>query len=103
LAGTRPDGAAGAARSPAKSKKTLRVGGVRTSVGLEEAFWACLAEVAAERRVRLAALVDEVAARPRAGTLASALRVFALEEARRGLGRAAAGPARRGVEPAEDG
>jgi predicted DNA-binding ribbon-helix-helix protein len=85
LAGTRPNGAAGAARSPTKSRKTLRVGGIRTSVCLEAAFWACLAELAAERRVRLSALVDEVAARSRSGTLASALRVFALEEARRRL------------------
>jgi predicted DNA-binding ribbon-helix-helix protein len=78
----------------------MLVRGVRTSVGLEEAFWACLAELAGERRVRLAALVDAVAAaKPRSRTLASALRVFALQEARRRRGdgaavgnRAAAGP-----------
>jgi predicted DNA-binding ribbon-helix-helix protein len=61
----------------------MRVGGVRTSVELEAEFWACLAELAAARRVRLSALVGEVAAaKPRSRSLASALRVFALEEAR---------------------
>jgi predicted DNA-binding ribbon-helix-helix protein len=68
----------------------VRVAGRRTSVKLEAAFWACLAELAASRRVPLATLVGEVAAaRPRPGSLASALRVFALRETRRRLGPAA--------------
>jgi predicted DNA-binding ribbon-helix-helix protein len=79
----------------AVARKTLRVAGRRTSVKLEAEFWACLAELAAGRRVPLAALVEAVAAaKPRAGGLASALRVFALRvfalrETRRRLGPAA--------------
>jgi predicted DNA-binding ribbon-helix-helix protein len=84
----------------------MRVGAVRhTSVQLEAAFWAYLAELAAERRVRLAALVDEVAAaKPRARSLASALRVFALEQARRrpGLLAAVDPPERRDGQPGDD-
>jgi predicted DNA-binding ribbon-helix-helix protein len=88
VAGVRPDGAGGnAPRSPGRVHKTMRVGAVlHTSVGLEEVFWAYLAELAAERGMRLPALVREVAAsKPRSRTLASALRVFALQEARRRL------------------
>jgi predicted DNA-binding ribbon-helix-helix protein len=66
-------------------RKTMRVGGRATCVGLEPAFWACLAELAAARRESLAALVGRVAAaRPAGASLASALRTFALEQARRG-------------------
>jgi predicted DNA-binding ribbon-helix-helix protein len=63
-------------------RKTMRVGGRETCVGLEPPFWACLAELAAERRVSLAALMGQVAAaRPAGDSLASALRTFALEQA----------------------
>jgi predicted DNA-binding ribbon-helix-helix protein len=65
-------------------RKTMRVGGRETCVGLEPPFWACLAELAAERRVSVRALVGEVAAaRPAGDSLASALRIFALEQAGR--------------------
>jgi predicted DNA-binding ribbon-helix-helix protein len=72
----------------------MGVGGIRTSVELELEFWACLAELAAARRASLPALVGEVAAaKPRSRSLASALRVFALDGARRLLGRPANGHA----------
>jgi predicted DNA-binding ribbon-helix-helix protein len=63
----------------------MRVGDVRrTSILLEAEFWTCLGELAAGRRVPLATLVNEVAAaKSRPHSLASALRVFALREARR--------------------
>jgi predicted DNA-binding ribbon-helix-helix protein len=62
-------------------RKTLRVGGRETCVALEPQFWACLAELAAERRVSVAALVGQVAAaRPARVGLASALRTFALAQ-----------------------
>jgi predicted DNA-binding ribbon-helix-helix protein len=68
-------------------RRTMRVGEVRqTSIMLEAEFWAYLVELAALRRVPLVTLVNEVAAvRPRPDSLASALRVFALREARRRL------------------
>jgi predicted DNA-binding ribbon-helix-helix protein len=62
-------------------RKTMRVGGRETCVALEPQFWACLAELAAERRVSVVALVGQVAAaRPAGVGLASALRTFALAE-----------------------
>ena len=62
----------------------MRIGRRQTSVKLEPEFWGYLQEVAAGRGLRLAALVDEVAAaRPGRTSLASALRVFALTHARR--------------------
>ena len=65
-------------------RKTMRVGGRETCVGLEPPFWAFLAGLAAERRVGVQALVGQVAAaRPAGASLASALRVFALEQAQR--------------------
>jgi predicted DNA-binding ribbon-helix-helix protein len=78
-------------------RKTMRVGGRETCVGLEPQFWACLAELAAERRVGVQALVGQVAAaRPAEESLASALRVFALEQAGR---RARQEPAPEESEP----
>jgi predicted DNA-binding ribbon-helix-helix protein len=65
-------------------RKTMRVGGRETCVGLEPPFWASLAGLAAERRVSVRALIGEVAAaRPAGESLASSLRVFALEQAGR--------------------
>jgi len=65
-------------------KRSFRLAGHRTSVALEAAFWAALEEVAARGGLSLAALVAEVDAgrADPAMPLASALRVFALEEAR---------------------
>lgn len=70
--------------SPARHlrKRSFALAGHRTSVALEPAFWAALEAAAAARRLTLAALVAQVdAARTEASLpLASALRVFALEE-----------------------
>ena len=65
-------------------KRSFRLAGHRTSVALEAAFWAALEQAAARRALSLAALVAEVDAgrADPAMPLASALRVFALEEAR---------------------
>ena len=71
-------------------RKTMRVGEIRTSIKLEGEFWSYLKEVADSRKLRLSALVNEVAeATPDRTNLASTLRVFALAHAR----RAARGPA----------
>jgi predicted DNA-binding ribbon-helix-helix protein len=68
-------------------RKSMLVAGVRTSVMIEGDFWEYLESLAAERRVSLPALVNEVAAAmPPGHGLASALRVFALAEARRRIG-----------------
>jgi predicted DNA-binding ribbon-helix-helix protein len=64
-------------------RKTMRIRGLRTSIKLEQEFWSYLTEIAAGRRMRLSALVNEVAeATPEHTNLASTLRTFALTHAR---------------------
>ncbi len=66
------------------TKRSFSLAGHRTSVALEEAFWQELRAVAARRGVALAALVMQIDGTRAAGTsLASALRVLSLEEARK--------------------
>jgi predicted DNA-binding ribbon-helix-helix protein len=78
-------------------RKSMFVAGTRTSVMIEGDFWEYLEQLAAERRVSLAALVNEVAAAmPPGRGLASALRVFALAEARQRIRSSGNGPVRRG-------
>ncbi|WP_159715694.1 ribbon-helix-helix domain-containing protein [Geminicoccus flavidas] len=63
-------------------RKTMRIGEVRTSIKLEPDFWAYLKDVSAQRRIRLSALVNEVAsAAPERTNLASTLRTFSLVHA----------------------
>lgn len=65
-------------------KRSLTLHGHRTSVSLEEAFWAEFRRMAAEEGVSLNALAERIdGARGDVG-LASAIRVFVLERA---LGR----------------
>ena len=62
------------------TKRSFSLAGHRTSVALEDAFWAALIAIAAERGQRLSALVTSVdAARTPGQTLASALRVVTLQ------------------------
>jgi predicted DNA-binding ribbon-helix-helix protein len=61
-------------------KRSFSLVGHRTSVALEQEFWAALTHIAASRRQSLASLVAEAdAQRPAGRPLASALRVFALQ------------------------
>jgi predicted DNA-binding ribbon-helix-helix protein len=64
-------------------RKTMTVGGVRTSIKLEPAFWEALRQLADRRGQPLSNLVNEVSdGRAHAGdNLASALRVYALQNA----------------------
>lgn len=62
------------------AKRSFSLAGHRTSVALEDEFWAALAAIAGERGQPVSALVTEVDARRVDGqTLASALRVLALK------------------------
>lgn len=64
-------------------RKTMRIGEVRTSIKLEAEFWSYLKEVAEGRKIRLSALVNEVAqATPNRTNLASTLRTYSLTHAR---------------------
>jgi predicted DNA-binding ribbon-helix-helix protein len=63
-------------------KRSFSLAGHRTSVALEDEFWAALTGVAAERGMTLGGLVAVVdAGREPGRNLASALRVLALVEA----------------------
>jgi predicted DNA-binding ribbon-helix-helix protein len=70
-------------------KRSFRLAGHRTSVALEQEFWAALEAVAAARGSSLAGLVASVDASRAEPTmpLASALRLYALREALRRDGR----------------
>ena len=64
-------------------KRSIVIAGHRTSVSLEDAFWRALKDIAAERGLSLARLVVQIDAARGEANLSSALRVFALEQARR--------------------
>jgi predicted DNA-binding ribbon-helix-helix protein len=62
------------------TKRSFSLAGHRTSVALENEFWAALVAIAAERALSVSALVTSVDADRAPGqTLASALRVVALK------------------------
>lgn len=66
-------------------KRSVTIRGHRTSYSLEKPFYDDLVAISAMRGMPLAALVAEVdAQRPREANLSSALRLFVLEQARRG-------------------
>ena len=60
-------------------KHSVVLGGHRTSVSIEDAFWTALQDIAAQRQVSVNALVAQVD-ESRQGNLSSALRLFVLAE-----------------------
>ena len=60
-------------------KRSIVVGGHKTSASLEDAFWNGLKEIAPERHMNLSELVAEIDAQRQFGNLSSALRLFVLE------------------------
>jgi predicted DNA-binding ribbon-helix-helix protein len=63
-------------------KHSIVIGGHKTSVSLEEAFWEGLKEVAQERNLTLSSMVSEIDINRRQGNLSSAIRLFVLDNAR---------------------
>src|SRR5262245_29433459 len=61
-------------------KHSIMIAGHKTSVNLEDAFWSALKEIAANRHMALTALVTEIDANRQRANLASAIRVFVLNE-----------------------
>jgi predicted DNA-binding ribbon-helix-helix protein len=64
-------------------KRSVTIDGHRTSISLEDAFWAELSEIARARGLSLNALVAEIdhaRGMPQGGNLSSALRLYVLEE-----------------------
>jgi predicted DNA-binding ribbon-helix-helix protein len=63
-------------------KRSVVIAGQKTSVSLEDSFWAALKELARERDLPLCELVTRINAQRSAGNLSSALRLFVLEHFR---------------------
>jgi predicted DNA-binding ribbon-helix-helix protein len=60
-------------------KRSIVVGGHKTSVSLEEAFWNGMKEISASRGSTLSELVGEIDAARHQGNLSSAIRLFVLD------------------------
>jgi two-component system, cell cycle response regulator CpdR len=58
-------------------KRSIVLGGRKTSVSLEDEFWSALKEIAAQRRMGVSDLIADVG-RDRQGNLSSCLRIFVL-------------------------
>lgn len=65
-------------------KRSVVVGGHRTSISLESAFWEALRGLAAQEGKTIAEMVSDIDA-ARTGNLSSAIRVWVLERAQQGL------------------
>lgn len=61
-------------------KRSLTIAGHRTSIALEPEFWEGLEALAARRRVRLTALIEEIDAARQTPNLSSALRIAVLRD-----------------------
>ena len=60
-------------------KRSVTLGGHRTSVSLEDAFWKALREIAERWHVATSELIAEINANRKEGNLSSAIRLFVLE------------------------
>jgi predicted DNA-binding ribbon-helix-helix protein len=63
-------------------KRSILLGGRKTSVSLEEAFWKSMKEISAERGKALYELIGEVDSNRQQSNLSSAIRVFVLDHFR---------------------
>ena len=60
-------------------KRSIVIGGHKTSVSLEDAFWKGLKEIASERDITLSEMVAAIDSGRPAGNLSSAIRLFVLD------------------------
>ena len=65
-------------------KRSIMVGGHKTSVSLEEAFWRGVKEISGERGKTTSELVSEIDQHRQHGNLSSAIRLFVLDHFRTG-------------------
>ena len=84
-------------------KRSIVIGGHKTSVSLEEAFWKGIKEIAAGRQLTLSELVSSIDSERVSGNLSSAIRLFVLDHyrmmIRTGAGGAAPDAERAAEEP----
>jgi predicted DNA-binding ribbon-helix-helix protein len=69
-------------------KRSISINGHPTSISLEDEFWHELAGIARLRKLSLNALVTEIDKQRNGGNLSSALRIYALKQAKRKISRA---------------
>jgi predicted DNA-binding ribbon-helix-helix protein len=62
-------------------KRSIVIGGHKTSVSLEDAFWRGLKEIARTQQVTLSTIVSQIDTRRSQGNLSSAIRLFVLDSA----------------------
>jgi len=60
-------------------KRSIVIGGHKTSVSLEDAFWTGLKDIAVSRRTTISDLIATIDSRRQVGNLSSAIRLFVLE------------------------
>ena len=60
-------------------KRSIVIGGHKTSVSLEDGFWQGLKDIAASRKQTVTELVSNIDHSRRVGNLSSAIRLFVLE------------------------
>jgi Uncharacterized protein related to arylsulfate sulfotransferase involved in siderophore biosynthesis len=64
-------------------KRSVMVGGHKTSISLENEFWEALREIAQSQQMPLSALLAAIKAEQRQNSLSSAIRVFVLNHYRK--------------------
>jgi predicted DNA-binding ribbon-helix-helix protein len=64
-------------------KRSLAIGGRKTSVSLEDEFWKCIKELAAAQDMKLYQLVSAINESRTQGNLSSAIRVYVLDSYRK--------------------
>lgn len=63
-------------------KRSIVIGGHKTSISLEDKFWACLQQIARDRATTLSKLISMLDAERNGGNLSSTIRVFVLNHYR---------------------
>jgi predicted DNA-binding ribbon-helix-helix protein len=63
-------------------KRSIVIGGHKTSISLEDNFWTCLGQIAHERSTTASELIGRVDAMRNGGNLSSTIRVFVLNHYR---------------------
>lgn len=64
------------------TKRSVVIGGHKTSVSLEEPFWSAVREIAGNQRMTVSSLLRQIDLERRNANLSSAIRVFVLENVR---------------------
>ncbi|HMJ43844.1 MAG TPA: ribbon-helix-helix domain-containing protein [Pseudolabrys sp.] len=63
-------------------KRSIVIGGHKTSVSLEEPFWLSLKEIAHGQHLTLSTMVGDIDTKRQQGNLSSAIRLFVLDSVR---------------------